>query len=661
MLTSATAALLVCLGFTLSGLFNVKKRRVADLSTIAQVVSTNSSASLASGDRKAAQEILNGLRAKPSIVAAGIYGRRGEPFARYEPNASIAIPRTIVKDGFQNQGDRLDLYYAIRHGSERIGTLYIAADARDRNARLKQNGIIALWVTLFSLLVAFGLSWRLQGSITNPIVELARAVGQVSANKNFSVRVSDPGLKDSDEIAELMNGFNSMLAEIEQRDDRLLLHQTHLEDMVAISTDELTVANEKLLLAKNAAEKIAEINAQLARESALILNSATEGILGVGLDNRPTFLNPAGARILGMTLADMEGKTIHEAVHHSRADGTPWSEADCANTNAMQRGESVPLLDDTFWRPDGTSFPVEYSSTPMLDENGKHLGAVVIFRDVTERRAIERLKSEFASTVSHELRTPLTSIRGALGLLNSGMLGPISDKGQRMLEIAVSNTDRLVRLINDILDLERIDSGKVELVRDVVNARDVMMHALDGVQSIADDAGVRLVDDAGQRCDLGRRRPDHSDADQSAGNAIKFSPSQTTVTLSGTANETHFVFCVADQGRGVPAQKSESIFERFSQVDASDSRDKGGSGLGLAICRSIVEAHGGRIWVEADAGPGSRFLFTIPLAVRSVATPDSDRLLTHSRTPIRVWGTRYRSAGDTPFWSWKMISTSRAS
>jgi PAS domain S-box-containing protein len=615
MVTSATAALLVCLGFTVSGLLNLRKRLVVDLSTHAQVVSANSSASLASGNRKAAQGVLNALRAKPSIIAAAIYTKDAEPFARYEPNPSIAIPRTIHEDGFVDRGDRLELFYGIRDGRERIGTLYIACDLSDRNARLKQYGMIAGWLVLFSLLVAFVLSWRLQGSISKPIVELARVVNLVSEEKNFGVRVCDPGLKDSDEIADLMTGFNSMLAEIEQRDDRLRQHQMDLEEMVALRTDELTTANEELRFANDAAEKIAEVNARLARESALILNSATEGILGVGFDNRPTFLNPAGARILGMTLADMNGKTIHEAVHHSYADGTPWPEADCANTVAMRRGEPVATLTDTFWRPDGTSFPVEYSSTPMFDEDGKQFGAVVMFRDVTERLAIERLKSEFASTVSHELRTPLTSIRGALGLLNSGMLGPVSEKGQRMLEIAVSNTDRLVRLINDILDLERVDSGKVELARHVVDANVVMRQAVEGIQLMADQVRVRLVVTPSNGAIWGDSDRIIQTLTNLLGNSLKFSPPDTTVTLSGLAGETDFTFCVTDEGRGVPEEKSESIFERFSQVDASDSRDKGGSGLGLAICKSIVHAHGGRIWVEANTGKGSRFQFTIPLAV----------------------------------------------
>jgi PAS domain S-box-containing protein len=398
---------------------------------------------------------------------------------------------------------------------------------------------------------------------------------------------------------------------------RLRGMQGELELRITERTAELSAANVELLAARNAAERAAQINAQLARESALILNSGTDGILGIGLDNRPTFLNPAGARILGMTLNGMEGKSIHEAVHHSHADGTPWLEEDCANTQAMRRAEPVAIAVETFWRLDGTSYPVEYSSTPMLDEGGNQLGAVMMFRDVTERRAVERLKSEFVWTVSHELRTPLTSIRGALGLLSSGLLGPIAEKGQRMLEIAVSNTDRLVRLINDILDLERIESGKVELVRGPVDANTVMVQALEGVQSMADEASVRLVIVAATGALWGDSDRIVQTLTNLLGNAIKFSPPDTTVTLSGAAREANFVFSVADQGRGVPTQKLETIFGRFSQVDASDSRDKGGTGLGLAICQSIVNAHGGRIWAEKNDPVGSRFQFTIPLAVPS--------------------------------------------
>jgi signal transduction histidine kinase len=368
---------------------------------------------------------------------------------------------------------------------------------------------------------------------------------------------------------------------------RLRGMQEALEQRVAERTEDLRVANAAVLEARDAAEAAAEINAQLARESALILNSATDGIMRIGVNDGITFINPAGAKMLGATLSELQGKSLHD-VH------------------------SVATTDDLFWRRDATSFPVEYSCTPIVDEHENKLGAVVMFRDVTERKAIERMKSEFVSTVSHELRTPLTSIRGALGLLNSGALGPVGEKGRRMLNIAVSNTDRLVRLINDILDLERIGSGGVELQRSSADASFVMVQALEAVEAMAQQAGVRLEVLPAAGTLWGDSDRIIQTLTNLVGNAIKFSPADTTVTVSATLNRDGFLFCVADQGRGIPAEKLETIFERFSQVNGSDSRDKGGSGLGLAICRSIVQSHGGRIWAEKNEPSGSRLKFTIP-------------------------------------------------
>jgi PAS domain S-box-containing protein len=612
MITSTTAVLLACAGFTVTGLRGFRQRLIADIGTIARVIASNSTAALAFNDHMAAREVLGALQAKPAVIAAAIYNHRGELFADYEPNGAIPVPATIRADGVYDEGGRIELFSPIRHRGKRIGTLYVAADNRDRAARVHQYKEIAITILLFSLLTAFVLAARLQRLISAPIVDLARVAALVSNEKSFTVRATPTKLND--EVGNLVDAFNGMLAELEQRDRKLQVYQTELETTVALRTAELTTANDALLIAKNAAEKAASRNAQLARESALILNSATDGILGIDLANKPTFLNPAGAAMIGMSLADFDGKTIHQAIHHSHADGTPWPEEECANTAAMRRGDPIRIVSDTFWRPDGSSFPVEYSSTPMLDETGDHIGAVVTFRDVTERCAIEKLKSEFVSTVSHELRTPLTSIRGALGLLSSGLLGAVAEKGQRMLEIAVTNTDRLVRLINDILDLERIESGKVELRRGRVDAHAMVEQAREGLQSIADAENIRIVVEPFDGTLWGDSDRVIQTLTNLIGNAIKFSPANTTVTLTGTAGATEFTFCVADEGRGVPDDKLASIFQRFNQVDASDSRAKGGSGLGLAICQSIVTAHGGRIWAEKNEPAGTRMRFTIPLA-----------------------------------------------
>jgi CheY-like chemotaxis protein len=233
--------------------------------------------------------------------------------------------------------------------------------------------------------------------------------------------------------------------------------------------------------------------------------------------------------------------------------------------------------------------------------------------DITERRAVDQMKDEFVSVVSHELRTPLTSIRGSLGLLASGRLGTLQEKGQRMLEIAVANTDRLVRLINDILDIERMQSGKIALQKQECNAADLMTQAAEAMRALAEKAEVTLsVTPQSERL--------WADPDRILqiltnllSNAIKFSSRGSTVWLTAEHQDGHLLVHVKDQGRGIPADKRESIFERFQQVDASDAREKGGTGLGLAICRSIIHQHGGRIWVESTLGEGSTFSFILPV------------------------------------------------
>jgi signal transduction histidine kinase len=233
-------------------------------------------------------------------------------------------------------------------------------------------------------------------------------------------------------------------------------------------------------------------------------------------------------------------------------------------------------------------------------------------QDITERHEVERAKDEFISVVSHELRTPLTSIRGSLGLLASGVLGPLPDKGQRMVEIAVQNTDRLVRLINDILDIERIDSGTIAMVVEPCDGAELINRAIQCVEQVAADAHVSLIGEGASVALLADPDRVHQTLTNLISNAVKFSPRDSTVRVSCAGRDGEVLFEVADNGKGIPADKLALIFERFQQVDASDSREKGGTGLGLAICRKIVEHQGGRIWVESVLGAGSRFSFALP-------------------------------------------------
>jgi signal transduction histidine kinase len=229
-------------------------------------------------------------------------------------------------------------------------------------------------------------------------------------------------------------------------------------------------------------------------------------------------------------------------------------------------------------------------------------------------RESERVKDEFLSVVGHELRTPLTSIRGSLGLLEGGVLGELPQDAANMVAVAVINTDRLVRLINDILDIERMAAGRLSLDPAEINAAELVKQSIQVVQATADAAQVTLHADCDQVTVL-------ADSDRIIqalvnllGNAIKFSTAGSTVTVTVTREQQGALFSVKDTGRGIPADRLESVFERFRQVDASDAREKGGTGLGLPIARGIVKQHGGRMWAESHDGQGSTLRFTLPIA-----------------------------------------------
>jgi signal transduction histidine kinase/DNA-binding response OmpR family regulator len=249
-----------------------------------------------------------------------------------------------------------------------------------------------------------------------------------------------------------------------------------------------------------------------------------------------------------------------------------------------------------------------------------------------QRSEVDSVKDEFISTVSHELRTPLTSIRGALGLLPA-LVGNIDPKAQNLLRIASSNTERLIRLINDILDLERMESGRAPLKLRRCSIQDLAREAVDTMVPMAEGNGLRI--------ELVCRAPRESiyfDADPDRilqvltnllSNAIKFSPVGTAITVQIDSDLNSVLLKVVDRGRGIPPDKLEAVFGRFQQVEASDASKKGGTGLGLAISRSIIQQHAGAIWAQPnESGPGTTLWVQLSRSAR--ATDAATQSLTES-------------------------------
>jgi PAS domain S-box-containing protein len=322
----------------------------------------------------------------------------------------------------------------------------------------------------------------------------------------------------------------------------------------------------------------------------------------VDFEGRFLQLNPAWTQVLGYSLDELEGRAFMDFVH---PDDRARTEAELERQGGA---EDASRFENRYIAKGGQVRWISWTAA-VDKENGLFYA---VARDVTDRKALDQVKDEFISVVSHEIRTPLTSIRGSIGLLASHRLGDLTPQGQRLLDIAVANTDRLIRLINDVLDLERMQSGKAVLHKAWHRASALMEAALGTIGGVVAESEVS-VGAAGGDCEV------YGDGDRLIqvltnllSNAVKFSPPKGRVTLAVEGSGKGIEFRVADEGRGIPPQMLEEIFEPFAQVDSSDSREKGGTGLGLAICRTIALQHGGRIWAESTLGQGTTMVLSLP-------------------------------------------------
>ncbi len=343
--------------------------------------------------------------------------------------------------------------------------------------------------------------------------------------------------------------------------------------------------------------------------------------------------NPIYCDLVGYTEAELMALSFQALTHADDLD------QDMKGFRELLNGETRSFkMEKRYLTKQGTVVPVVLNAAPIRDPSGRVLYVVGHIQDIRDRLKVEQMKDQFISVVSHELRTPLTSIRGSLGILESGVFQERPEKAQQMLQIAVSNSDRLARLVNDILTLERLGSGKAPLMMELCQIPNLIQQAVNSVQMLADQSGIKLC-----VTPLSGKLWAAPDAivqtlTNLLSNAIKFSTAGDTVWLSAEAISSeacrvseqpcmrehqvnfltpYILFTVKDQGRGIPQNKLDVIFEQFQQVDVSDSRKKGGTGLGLAICKQIAQQHHGRIWVESSLGKGSTFYFALPSIIKA--------------------------------------------
>lgn len=341
---------------------------------------------------------------------------------------------------------------------------------------------------------------------------------------------------------------------------------------------------------------------------AAIVESSADAIVSKALDGTILSWNAGAERLYGYAAAEALGRPFAILIPPDRPQEVVHI------LQKMGPGERVAHHETVRLRKDGTLVDVAVTDSPIRNASGQVIGISAIARDITERKQVDRMKNEFISTVSHELRTPLTSIRGSLGLIAGGVAGELPPRAKAMVEIAYTNSERLVRLINDILDIEKIESGKMVFNLQPLDLMGLIEQALEANRGYGEQFRVRFA--------LAEALPGvkvNADSDRLMqvltnllSNAAKFSPPDDTVVVAVTRQNQRVRVAVRDHGPGIPEEFQSRIFQKFAQADSSDTRQKGGTGLGLSIVKAIVEKHGGEIDFVTARNQGTTFYVDLP-------------------------------------------------
>lgn len=601
----STFAVILTAGALMYSSYNENLRNnLEELQTLASLIGGRSSAALIFNDNTLAEDNLRSLRMRSSILAACIFSSEKNLFASYGNTDDVKETCLKYKNlkGHRYIENQLVISNDIFSGDENVGVVVFNTSLDKIRGEFKRQllrtaGIIVL-IVIFSLF----LSLWLQRLISRPVTHLMDVSDQVMKEHDYSIRATRFG---DDELGKLTSAINSMLSTIEEQNLMLLGRSSILE------------------------EEVKERTRKLASSEALhriTLQTMGDGLITIDDNGLILSFNKAAEDMFGYKESEVIGKNTSMLI--SDSDTESYDNYFLSYKATDEKTHTDSLVEYEARKKSGELFPAELLvSEMMIDEERIFSG---IIRDITERKRIDKMKNEFISTVSHELRTPLTSIRGSLGLLNGGAMGEFSPKAKKMLNIASNNTERLLFLINDILDIQKIESGQVAFRFETLDVMSFLQQAVVEHGSYGEQHGVSFeitnaIEHAYVYADKDRLMQVMSNL---MSNAAKFSPEGSIVEISVARRSNGRIrISVTDFGSGVPVEFQDKLFDRFTQSDSSDTRAKGGTGLGMAITKAVVEQHGGLIDFITQDGIGSTFYIELSEVQVDLEQGDSPLLL----------------------------------
>ena len=435
--------------------------------------------------------------------------------------------------------------------------------------------LTVITISIIAVFLSFFTSVRFSRSIILPAEKLTRIVRNISSGQ-LNQKID---LNTEDEFGELSREFNKMT-------ERLRTYE------------QMNI--QQLIVEKKKSETIVENIADP------VIVTDENGVL--------VLMNQAAAAVFDVRGADWQGKFVREVVGNQS-----WAEMlELGGTRRIEQEHRDPLF--AFTRNDLKLY-FRPRQAHIMDEHGYIQGVVTLLQDVTRFKDLDRMKSEFIATVSHELRTPLTSLSMGIDILSQEVVGPVNNRQKDLLVAAKDDSERLRKLVKELLDLSKLESGKYEMKKEFIDFRQLVTDAVRPLRLPFEEKQIRLE----------LAFPEHlpalsADSHQLAwvitnllSNALRYTDTGGKVQLTAKEEKQGLFVMVADTGHGIPQENLETVFDKFVQVKSSTETTPGSVGLGLAIAREVVEAHGGRIWVESQVGIGSTFFFTLPAVLQAEA------------------------------------------